>query len=87
MAAVLPGLWQSAPSSGPPALSQAEPTAAEQLVLAALHRELRYIDRRLEAAYLGGDEHEQIARLWQLRQSIEQRIEDPSHARPQLIHL
>lgn len=61
--------------------------ALDPIGLAALRSELRHIDRELEAAYLGGEEREQIARLWQLRQRIEKRIEDPSHAPPQLIHL
>ena len=63
------------------------PASAEQDTLAVLLRELRHVDRQLEAAYLGGDDREQIARLWQLRQRLEQRIEDPSRVQPQLIHL
>lgn len=84
MLAVLPGLQQPAPATAP---NLVQPAAVAPDLLAALHVELRDIDRQLEAAYLGGDERERIARLWQLRQRIEQRLEDPSRAQPQLIHL
>jgi hypothetical protein len=92
LAAVLPGPWRTASLPEAAGLAEVEiaapePAALDPQQLAALHNELRHIDRQLEAAYLDVEGRNHIPRLWLLRQRIEQHIEDPRRAPREIIHL